>query len=250
METVSDIIKIIFDPHNTDSRIPKSLKLSYLEHYLRKHWEEICGANLAKNCALDKLREREMQVRCANSLMANELYMMQDIFLAKVNKLLGGALCIKKVYFRTGSVPERKKLEKVETAEAFHGESRCPACGARKLAEDALCSVCAREKREGERKTLRELLRIQPWLSYEQCCLYFKCDKILFNSVKDNLKNYYFERVRLGYATKEDELFAVLFLLGKEPEKINSYEHENALAYLRRDQSVSAFGSRLYGGKQ
>ena len=53
----------------------------------------------------------------------------------------------------------------------------------------------------------------------------------------------------MGYADKKESLIAVLFLLEKKPEDITQAMYENALAYLRRDQSVLAFGSRLYGKK-
>ena len=99
------------------------------------------------------------------------------------------------------------------------------------------------------RQNLAELLRVQPWLTYEDCKAYYDCDKIIFTAVKDNLKNYYFERVRLGFADKKECLLAVLFLTEKQPEEMTTSFYENALAYLRRDQSVLAFGSRLYGKK-
>lgn len=112
-----------------------------------------------------------------------------------------------------------------------------------------MCSVCNREHRELERKRIAELLRIEPWLSYEDCLAYYPCDKILFTAVKDNLQNYYFERVRKGFANEKDSLLAVLFLTGRQPQDIDDKLYNNALEYLRRDQSVSAFGGRLYGKK-
>ena len=74
----------------------------------------------------------------------------------------------------------------------------------------------------------------------------------LFNqiAVKENLQSYYFERVRCGFADKKESLLAVMFLLEKQPEDITIALYENALTYLRRDQGVSAFGSRLHGKKQ
>ena len=112
-----------------------------------------------------------------------------------------------------------------------------------------MCSVCERQEREQLRPNLAELLRIQPWLTYEDCKAYYKCDKIIFTAVKDSLKNYYFERVRLGFADKKECLLAALFLMEKQPQDMTPSMCENALAYLRRDQSVLAFGSRLYGKK-
>lgn len=110
-----------------------------------------------------------------------------------------------------------------------------------------MCSICEREQREELRSKLAELLRIQPWLKYKDCLAYYKCDKILFTAVKENLQSYYFERVRCGFADKKESLLAVMFLLEKQPEDITLALYENALTYLRRDQGVSAFGSRLHG---
>ena len=104
--------------------------------------------------------------------------------------------------------------------------------------------------RASRRFEVSKALRIQPWLKYEDCLAYYKCDKILFTAVKENLQSYYFERVRCGFADKKESLLAVMFLLEKQPEDITLALYENALTYLRRDQGVSAFGSRLHGKKQ
>ena len=162
--------------------------------------------------------------------------MMQQLFLQKINSFLLGRVLIKKVYFHTGSF-FRKQQQKEKQAEppAPPAEyTKCPVCGAQMRKGLDMCSVCEREQREELRSKLAELLRIQPWLKYEDCLAYYKCDKILFTAVKENLES----------------LLAVMFLLEKQPEDITLALYENALTYLRRDQGVSAFGSRLHGKKQ
>ena len=104
-----------------------------------------------------------------------------------------------------------------------------------------MCSICEREERDRLRGNITELLRIQPWLSYEECQAFYKCDRILFNAVRDGLKGYYFEKVRQGFATKKDELMAVLFLSEKQPEEITTKIYENTLAYLRKDAPMQRF---------
>ena len=244
------IIKHLFDLRSHNKFIPLRGKLLYLEHYLKSKWPDICGANLAKRCSIEKLVGSELYIRTANSLLANELFMMQSLFLQKINAYLLGSLVIKKIYFHTGGFYASKQQTQKEQEKFAPVEyTTCPKCNSRMEKGLKLCSVCEREEREALRQFLAELLRIQPWLTYNDCKAYHKCDKITFTAVKDSLKNYYFEKVRLGYADKKESLIAVLFLLEKKPEDITQAMYENALAYLRRDQSVLAFGSRLYGKK-
>ena len=245
------IIKHLFDPRYQNKYIPLQGKYLYLQHYLELNWSNICGVNLAQRCCVEKIMGNELHIRTANSMLANELYMMQSLFLQKINAYLLGCLIIKKLYFHTGSFYARQARKAVPAEPLWQPPeyTTCPKCGARMEKGLNMCSVCERQEREQLRHNLAELLRIQPWLTYEDCKAYYKCDKIVFTAVKDSLKNYYFERVRLGFADKKECLLAALFLMEKQPQDMTPSMCENALAYLRRDQSVLAFGSRLYGKK-
>ncbi len=254
LEPLDAVIQRLFDPRYSYKKvyISKEVKLAYLQHFLASRWTEIVGENLARSCAVEKIDGSDLYIRTANSMLANELYMMQQLFLQKINAYLLGRLVIKKAYFHTGGYINRHK--KQQEAAAANSEpvieyTKCPACGSRMQKGLAMCSICERTQREQLRQKLAELLRIQPWLSYENCLAYYKCDKITFTAVKDSLKNYYFERVRCGFANKKESLLAVLFLWEKLPEEITPVMYDNAIEYLRRDQSVSAFGSRLHGKK-
>ncbi|WP_299448525.1 DciA family protein [uncultured Phascolarctobacterium sp.] len=244
------VIEHLFDPRFNNKLVPLQGKYLYLQHYLMKKWPEICGLNLVGRCCVEKLVGNELHIRTVNSLLANELYMFQDLFLQKVNAYLCGRVIIKKLYFHSGGYYKRQeKQEQQKEAAPVYEYTSCPQCGARMLKGLELCSVCERENKNKLRQQLAELLRIQPWLTFKDCLAYYKCDKILFTAVKDRLKNYYFEKVRSGYASKTESMLAVLFLLEKQPEAITAAMYDNAIAYLRRDQSVLAFGSRLYGKK-
>ncbi|MBR5589890.1 MAG: hypothetical protein IKW41_07015, partial [Phascolarctobacterium sp.] len=125
----------------------------------------------------------------------------------------------------------------------------CLKCGIIVQSDSNLCDVCAREEKNLLMSKIAELLNVQPWMKYEECTKYFKCDRILFNRVKDSLKNTYFEKVRLNSADEKDCLMAVMFLTGKEPGEIDEKIYENGLAHLRRNQSVFTPGIRLHGKK-
>lgn len=246
LEAVDEVVKRLFDPRYSYKKayIPLELKYAYLQHYLETKWTEIVGKNLARSCSIEKIVGNELYIRTASSLLANELYMMQSLFLQKINAFLLGRLIIKKVYFHTGGFIRRQQAKKQaeEQAQLPKPEyTRCPRCGARMEKGPAMCSICEREERDRLRGNITELLRIQPWLSYEECQAFYKCDRILFNAVRDGLKGYYFEKVRQGFATKKDELMAVLFLSEKQPEEITTKIYENTLAYLRKDAPMQRF---------
>ena len=246
LEAAEEVVKRLFDPRYSYKKayIPLELKYAYLQHYLEAKWMKIVGANLARSCSIEKIVGNELYIRTASSLLANELYMMQALFLQKINAFLLGRLIIKKVYFHTGGFIRRQQAKKQaeEQAQLPKPEyTKCPRCGARMEKGPAMCSICEREERDRLRSKLTELLRIQPWLSYEECQAFYKCDRILFNAVRDGLKGYYFEKVRQGYATKKDELMAVLFKSAKQPEEITTKLYENTLAYLRKDAPMQRF---------
>ncbi len=246
LEAADEVVKRLFDPRYSYKKayIPLELKYAYLQHYLETKWTEIVGKNLARSCSIEKIVGNELYIRTASSLLANELYMMQSLFLQKINAFLLGRLIIKKVYFHTGGFIRRQQAKKQaeEQAQLPKPEyTRCPRCGARMEKGPAMCSICEREERDRLRGNITELLRIQPWLSYEECQAFYKCDRILFNAVRDGLKGYYFEKVRQGFATKKDELMAVLFLSEKQPEEITTKIYENTLAYLRKDAPMQRF---------
>lgn len=246
LEAADEVVKRLFDPRYSYKKayIPLELKYAYLQHYLEDKWTEIVGTNLARSCSIEKIVGNELYIRTASSLLANELYMMQALFLQKINAFLLGRLIIKKVYFHTGGFIRRQQAKKQaeEQAQLPKPEyTKCPRCGARMEKGPAMCSICEREERDRLRGNITELLRIQPWLSYEECQAFYKCDRILFNAVRDGLKSYYFEKVRQDFATKKDELMAVLFLSEKQPEEITTKIYENTLAYLRKDAPMQRF---------
>lgn len=248
-----EIIRKVFDPRYNSRKcsIAPEVKYMYLQHFLSDRWEEICGSNLAKNCSVLKLEGSVLYVRTASSMLASELYIMKNLFLQKINGYLLGSVIVKDIHFVSGGqIKKGKKKQQPETAVQKYEYAVCPRCGAKMSAGLNICTVCSREEKEKLKADIAELLRLQPWLSYENCLNYYQCDKILFTAVKDGLKNTYFEKVRLGYADSKDSLMAVMLLTGRSPAELDERAYDNALEYLRRDHSVPASWSRLHGKKQ
>lgn len=91
LEAAEEVIRRLFDPRRTYKKayISPEIKLAYLQHYLESRWTEIVGENLARSCAIEKISGSELYVRTANSMLANELYMMQQLFLQKSTPFAG-----------------------------------------------------------------------------------------------------------------------------------------------------------------
>lgn len=235
--------KVFVDENHKQSyqMIPLEAKVKYLENYLQEHWQEICGEHLEKNCAVEKLQNDCLTICTSSSLLANELFMMKNLLLQKINRALAGSIIIKELKFHAGNIA-KKQVAYVPEAEEKKDLKivRCPKCGAKMLSDNELCNVCDREQRQELQRKLIELLKVQPWLQYKECQQYLPCSSIAFNDAKEILQNYYFEKVRLDSADEMDCYMAVMLLTGKSAEVLDAKTYENSLVYLRRNQDVSA----------
>ena len=144
LEAAEEVIRRLFDPRRTYKKayISPEIKLAYLQHYLESRWTEIVGENLARSCAIEKISGSELYVRTANSMLANELYMMQQLFLQKINSFLLGRVLIKKVYFHTGSF-FRKQQQKEKQAEPPEPPAEYTQYAVPKCARDWICAASA-----------------------------------------------------------------------------------------------------------
>lgn len=252
-DSIASVMNWIFDPRNNDRMVSAKLKKGYQLNRLSESWAEIVGENLGRSSRPARLERGELTVTTASSSLASELFMMQELLIGKINKFLDGSVVVKKVRFATGgsaeSVSGSNPGESTEPKTAFK-ITRCPSCGARIKSDISLCYACERERRDRVKSSLRELLNVQPWLSYEQAQEYIKCDSILFGEVKDGLRNYYYEKVRLGTADEVDKSMAVMLLTGKGPEEISLTQRANALVRLRGDSNVPSYRGGLHGKKQ
>lgn len=254
LSSTDKIIQNLFDPRvkrykifvddkhkQAYQSIPLEAKLKYIEYYLNVHWAEICGEHLAKNCSVDNLQGDTLHIRTSSSLLANELYMMKNLLLQKINRALACGLVIKDLKFHTGNIKLGKfsytqEEEKPQVVQIV----RCPQCGAKMLAENQLCNVCERTERQKLQQSIIDLLKISPWLKYEACQEHITCERVTFNDAKELLKNFYYEKVRLGHANDMDCLMAVMLLTEKSVGELNDKIYQNSLEFLRRNQDVSA----------
>lgn len=239
MEKTNAIINRLFDPRKKYSKcsIDRKIKYGYLKRYLEENWEDICGVGLAKNCCVESIEDSKLYVIAASSPLANELKMMEPLFLKKVNHCLENKIIIKKIHFHVGRMFRRKKScsAAAEAEKKFLKKAVCPLCGSAMYADSDICSICERRLKEEESRLLAELIKEEPWISYEECRKYRDFDRMLFSEVQGKLKHNLFGRVKKKEANADECLTAVMLLLGKKPEDIDDRQYENALEYLRRN---------------
>ena len=128
---------------------------------------------------------------------------------------------------------------------------KCPLCSAYLKNGEELCYVCQRKKKEELHYQVSRIISGEPWIKWTDLCKQVKCDKMLFNVIKNDLESYYFEKVRQDTATEQEKIIAVQLKAGKPLGLLSSEEFTNILGFLqKRDKkNVCTFGSRKFSAK-
>lgn len=145
-----------------------------------------------------------------------------------VGKIKNEELQKKLAHFRKTCLQRKKALLNE------NGNKVCKCCGIAISETGDLCRVCQRYEKEQLRSEIVAVLAAEPWLNYSDCQKYVKCDKMLFDSVKNSLKQYYYAKVFNSQATKKEEMTAVMIKTGMHPEKISEQLAQNIIKGLRR----------------
>ena len=124
---------------------------------------------------------------------------------------------------------QRKKALLIE-----NNDMKCKYCGAALIEKNDLCRVCQRYEKEKLRTEIVSILTSEPWLNHNDCQKYVKCDKMLFDSVKNSLKQYYYAKVYNNQSDIREEMTAVMLKTGMQPDKISEQLAQNIIKGLRR----------------
>lgn len=127
------------------------------------------------------------------------------------------------------------------------GAGVCSSCGTVCRAGDILCVTCQRLAEAQLREKIKEILREVPWLSYEDCRSFVKCDKIQFDRAKNELVD---QCWRMLAGEEQDRKIALLLTMLEKncsPETLTESMIEQIMEKARRKADVSAFGIRRYG---
>ena len=128
--------------------------------------------------------------------------------------------------------------EKILGLEKLYNEGKikkCPLCGAYlKNNKEKICYSCERKKREELEDLIRKKISREPWIKWYDLKKIIKCSESEFNMVKNDIEMYYFEKIRLKLANKEEEKLGVQLKAGKPLALIKEKEFETILKFLQK----------------
>lgn len=135
-------------------------------------------------------------------------------------------LQLKLMAFKAAALKREKALLK-------QGGKKCSRCGAVINGKGNLCAVCSRYEQEKLHDELVKFLLTEPWSDYENCKKTLNCDKILYDSVKNHLRQHYYAKVADETASSSEKMLAVILKTGKTPDLIDDKTYQNVLNNLR-----------------
>lgn len=148
----------------------------------------------------------------------------------KISALAGNVkntgLQLKLMAFKAAALKREKALLK-------KGGKKCSRCGAVINGKGNLCTVCSRYEQEKLHDELVKFLLTEPWSDYENCKKTLNCDKILYDSVKNHLRQHYYAKVADETASGSEKMLAVIFKTGKTLDLIDDKTYQNVLNNLR-----------------
>ena len=206
----------------------KQNKEKYLFYFLKEKWPEIVGEAAANHTQPAKLSEHVLLIHTDNAAWSHNLLMLKKKLLGQINEYIPLEEGKKRVYklqdmrFFQGKISESEPIQQKEEPfiPKLDEKRRCPQCGVALLPGETICSTCARVIQEQVRQQIHKILCDAPWFSYKDCVKYVKCDKIIFNDVKEALQEKAKEKALEPTASSEEKIFAVLINLTKKPEEV------------------------------
>ena len=111
---------------------------------------------------------------------------------------------------------------------------KCPVCGGYLKSEDAICYICERKRtRELEHKIWSHVHR-EPWIKWYDLNKVVKCSEEEFKIIKNDIRMYYFEKIRLNTANEQEEKLGVQLKAEKPLALISEKEYVNILKFLKK----------------
>ena len=140
-----------------------------------------------------------------------------------------------------------QKNQKLKNARQKQGAATCRICGIVCRDASTLCVACTRHEEEKTREKVKEILREVPWLSYEVCRTYVKCDKIQFDRAKNELIDYCWRMLAGEEQDRKIALFLTMLVKNCSPETLTESMIVQIMEKARRKADVSSPGFRRYG---
>ena len=111
---------------------------------------------------------------------------------------------------------------------------KCPVCGAYLKNKEKICYSCERKRQKELENIIWEKIDKEPWIKWYDLQKIIPCSESDFNMIKNDIKMYYFEKIRLKTANAEEEKMGVQLKAGKPLSLIKEKEFDNILRFLQK----------------
>ncbi len=111
---------------------------------------------------------------------------------------------------------------------------KCPVCGSFLKNNETICYACEiKMKQELEYKLWSHILK-EPWIKWYDLQKAVKCSETDFTMIKNDIKNYYFEKIRMKAADSQEIKLGIQLKAEKPLALISEKEYENILKFLQK----------------
>lgn len=111
---------------------------------------------------------------------------------------------------------------------------KCPVCGSFLKNNETICYACEiKMKQELEYKLWNHILK-EPWIQWYDLQKAVKCSKTDFTMIKNDIKNYFFEKIRTKTADSQEVKLGIQLKAEKPLALISEKEYENILKFLQK----------------
>ena len=111
---------------------------------------------------------------------------------------------------------------------------KCPVCGSFLKNNETICYACEiKMKQELEYKLWNHILK-EPWIQWYDLQKAVKCSETDFTMIKNDIKNYFFEKIRMKTADSQEVKLGIQLKAEKPLALISEKEYENILKFLQK----------------
>lgn len=111
---------------------------------------------------------------------------------------------------------------------------KCPVCGSFLKNNETICYACEiKMKQELEYKLWSHILK-EPWIQWYDLQKAVKCSETDFTMIKNDIKSYFFEKIRTKTADSQEVKLGIQLKAEKPLALISEKEYENILKFLQK----------------
>lgn len=111
---------------------------------------------------------------------------------------------------------------------------KCPVCGDYIKNNEVICFICERKRIQELEYKIWNQIHKEPWIKWYDLNKIIKCEEREFKIIKNDIKLYYFEKIRLKTADVQEEKLGVQLKAEKPLALIKEKEYDNILKFLQK----------------